>query len=35
MQIVSSGQNKLSNGSHVTVDNSVNPANATTADASK
>ena len=35
MQIVSSGQNKLSNGSHVTVDNSVNPGNATTADASK
>jgi membrane fusion protein, multidrug efflux system len=28
MQIVSSGQNKLSNGSHVVVDNSVNPANA-------
>ena len=27
MQIVSSGQNKLSNGSHVVVDNSVNPAN--------
>ncbi len=26
MQIVSSGQNKLSNGSHVVVDNSVNPA---------
>jgi len=35
MQIVTSGQNKLSNGSHVAVDNSVNPANATTADASK
>jgi membrane fusion protein (multidrug efflux system) len=35
MKIVSSGQNKLSNGSHVVVDNSVNPANATTADASK
>ena len=33
MQIVTSGQNKLSNGSHVIVDNSVNPANplATTA----
>jgi len=27
MQIVSSGQNKLSNGSHVVIDNSVNPAN--------
>lgn len=26
MQIVSSGQNKLSNGSHVVVDNTVNPA---------
>ncbi len=33
MQIVSSGQNKLSNGSHVAVDNSVNPGAATTADA--
>jgi len=27
MQIVSSGQNKLSNGSHIVIDNSVNPAN--------
>jgi membrane fusion protein (multidrug efflux system) len=35
MQIVTSGQNKLSNGSHVAIDNSINPANATTADASK
>ena len=31
MQIVSSGQNKLSNGSHVAVDNSVNPAEPTSA----
>ena len=28
MQIVTSGQNKLSNGSPVAVDNSVNPADA-------
>jgi membrane fusion protein (multidrug efflux system) len=35
MRIVTAGQNKLSNGSHVAIDNSVNPANATTADASK
>lgn len=31
MQIVTSGQNKLSNGSHVAVDNSVNPANTASA----
>jgi membrane fusion protein (multidrug efflux system) len=34
MKIVTSGQNKLSNGSHIAVDNSVNPAN-DTADASQ
>jgi membrane fusion protein, multidrug efflux system len=33
MQIVSSGQNKLSNGSHVVIDNSVNPANGPVASA--
>jgi membrane fusion protein (multidrug efflux system) len=33
MQIASSGQNKLSNGSHVAVDNSVDPAKETTASA--
>ena len=27
MKIVSSGQNKLNNGSHIAIDNSVNPAN--------
>ena len=29
MKIVSSGQNKLSNGSHIVIDNSVSPTNAT------
>jgi membrane fusion protein (multidrug efflux system) len=33
MQIASSGQNKLSNGSHVAVDNSVDPTKETTASA--